>query len=299
MAQDGKTGMDVAAGIARIRADNPSPMTGTGTNSYVLHGAEGAVVIDPGPALPDHLSALLAALGGAPLRAILLTHPHLDHSALVPALKAASGAQVYGFGAAQAGRSAVMARLADAGLRGGGEGVDLAFAPDIVVGDGAVLTLAGLKIEALHTPGHMGAHLCFALGEVLFSGDHVMGWASTLVSPPDGDMAQYMASLAKLAARRWQHFLPGHGEAITDPAARLAELTAHRRAREAAICAALREAPARPADLAARLYTDTAAALLPAAARNILAHLIDLQGRNIVTSAETLGPEAIFKIIAA
>ncbi|MEO5614399.1 MAG: MBL fold metallo-hydrolase [Cypionkella sp.] len=289
--------MQVAAGVWRIRAANPSPMTGSGTNSYVLHGAEGAVVIDPGPALPDHLAAVLATVQGAPVRAILLTHPHLDHSALVPELKAATGAQVYGFGPAQAGRSAVMQRLAVAGLQGGGEGVDAGFAPDVLVADGAVLALAGLQIEAIHTPGHMGGHLCWALGEDLFSGDHVMGWASTLISPPDGDMSAYMASLQRLATRGWQRFWPGHGETINDPAARLAALAAHRRARETAICAALQAGPARPAALATRLYTDTPPALLPAAARNILAHLIDLHNRNVVAATEPLGPEAQFKII--
>lgn len=289
--------MELATGVQRIRAANPSPMTGSGTNSYVLHGPEGAVVIDPGPALPDHLAAVLAAVQGAPVRAILVTHPHLDHSALVPELRAATGAQVYGFGTAVAGRSAVMQRLAAAGLQGGGEGVDLGFSPDVLVADGAMLMLAGLQIEALHTPGHMGGHLCFALGENLFSGDHVMGWASTLISPPDGDMAGYMASLQLLSARRWQQFWPGHGETIADPATRLAALASHRRARETAIRAALQAGPARPADLATQLYTDTPPALLPAAARNILAHLIDLHDRNIVTTTEPLGPAAEFKII--
>ena len=289
--------MQVAAGVWRIRAANPSPMTGTGTNSYVLHGPEGAVVIDPGPALPAHLAALLAAVGNVPLRAILVTHPHLDHSALVGELQAATGAQVYGFGGAAAGRSALMQRLAAAGLQGGGEGVDAGFAPDVLVADGAVLALAGLQIAAVHTPGHMGGHLCFALGDDLFSGDHVMGWASTLISPPDGDMRAYMASLQRLTARGWRQFWPGHGETITDPTARLAELAAHRRARETAICAALQAGPARPAALASLLYTDTPTTLLPAAARNILAHLIDLHDRNVVTATEPLGPEAIFKII--
>ncbi|MDZ4310008.1 MAG: MBL fold metallo-hydrolase [Cypionkella sp.] len=289
--------MQVATGVWRIRADNPSPMTGTGTNTYVLHGPEGAVVIDPGPALPAHLAAVLAAVQDAPLRAILVTHPHLDHSALVADLKAATGAQVYGFGRATAGRSAVMQRLAAGGLQGGGEGVDAGFAPDVLLADGAVLALAGLQIEVIHTPGHMGGHLSFALGEDLFSGDHVMGWASTLISPPDGDMAAYMASLARLSARAWRQFLPGHGERIADPATRLAELTAHRRARETAICAALTAGPARPIELATQLYTDTPPALLPAAARNILAHLIDLHDRNVVTSTEAPGPEAEFKMI--
>ena len=289
--------MELADGVWRVRAENPSPMTGSGTNTYVLHGPEGAVVIDPGPALPAHLAAVLAALRGAAVRAILVTHPHLDHSGLVAELKAVTGAQVYGFGGAQAGRSAVMQRLAAAGLSGGGEGVDAGFAPDVRVEDGAVLALAGLQIEAVHTPGHMGGHLCFALGPDLFSGDHVMGWASTLISPPDGDMRAYMTSLQRLALRQWRQFWPGHGEVISDPATRLTELTAHRRAREAAICAALKRGPAHPAELAAQLYTDTPSALLPAAARNILAHLIDLHDRNVVTTATALGPEAQFKII--
>lgn len=289
--------MQVADGVWRIRAANPSPMTGTGTNSYVLHGPEGAVVIDPGPALPDHLAAVLAVVQGAPVRAILVTHPHLDHSAFVAELKAATGAQIYGFGIALAGRSAVMQRLAAAGLQGGGEGVDAGFVPDVRVADGEVLALAGLRIEVLHTPGHMGGHLCFALGEDLFSGDHVMGWASTLISPPDGDMADYMASLQRLVARTWRQFWPGHGETIPDPAARLAELAAHRRARETAIRTALKAGPARPTDLAIQLYTDIPPGLLPAAARNILAHLIDLHDRNVVTTTEPVGPKAQFKII--
>ncbi|GLS87161.1 MBL fold hydrolase [Cypionkella aquatica] len=287
----------IAGGVWRLRAGNPSPMTGSGTNSYVLLGPDGAVLIDPGPALPDHLAGLLVVLGNAPLRAVLLSHPHLDHSAGLPALQAATGARSYGFGAADAGRSMPMQRLVDAGLTGGGEGVDADFIPDVAVKDGEILQLAGLQIEAIHTPGHMGAHLCFALAETLFSGDHVMGWSSSLISPPDGDMGQYMESLAKLAARDWQHFYPGHGEIIVDPAARLLELTRHRRAREAAILAALAKAPACPDGLAAQLYTDTPPALLGAAARNILAHLIDLHERKLVTTPQTIAPDAFFHLI--
>ena len=289
--------MQIAAGVWRIRAANPSPMTGTGTNTYVLRGPEGAVVIDPGPALPDHLSALLSAVQGTVVQAILVTHPHLDHSGLAGDLKAATGAQVFGFGAAAAGRSALMQRLAAEGLQGGGEGVDASFLPDVLVTNGAKLSLAGLQIEALHTPGHMGGHLCFALDHSLFSGDHVMGWASTLISPPDGDMSTYMESLQRLAARQWRQFWPGHGETINDPAKRMATLAAHRRARETAVCKALKVGPARPADLAALLYTDTPSFLMPAAARNVLAHLIDLHDRNMVTCTEPVGPEAHFKII--
>ncbi len=284
----------IAPGITRLRADNPSPMTGTGTNSYLLHGPQGAVVIDPGPDLPAHLAAILAALGGAPLAAILVSHAHLDHSALAPALARATGAAVLAFGPATAGRSAPMQRLAEAGLAGGGEGVDTGFAPDRCLKDGQTLALAGLAIEVLHTPGHMGGHLCFALGDIAFTGDHAMGWATSLVSPPDGDMTAYMAALDRLAARPWSMLLPGHGEAVADPAARLAWLGRHRRDREAAIRAELSRAPQTPAELARRIYTDTPEVLLPAATRNILAHLIDLHERNLVTTDTPLAATARF-----
>lgn len=272
----------IVPGITRLRAENPSPMTGTGTNTYILHGPDGAVVIDPGPALPAHLAAILAALGPAPLAAILVSHAHLDHSALAPALARATGAPVLAFGAATAGRSATMRRLAESGLSGGGEGVDADFVPDRCLQDGETLALAGLAIEVIHTPGHMGGHLSFALGEIAFTADHAMGWATSLVSPPDGDMAAYMASLGRLAARPWSMLLPGHGDAVDDPAARLAWLCDHRRDREAAIRAELSRAPQTPAELTRRIYTDTPETLLPAATRNILAHLIDLHERKLV-----------------
>lgn len=283
-------------GVLRLRAPNHGPMTGTGTNTYLLFGPDGAVVIDPGPNHPPHLVAILTALGNTALRAILITHAHLDHSALTLALKAATGARVMAFGGATAGRSTRMQRLSDQGLAGG-EGADAGFAPDDLLTDAQTICIAGLEIGVLHTPGHMGGHLCFALGHVLFSGDHVMGWSTSLIAPPDGDMAAYMASLSGLSARAWTQFLPGHGEAIRDPAARLDEILTHRRAREAQVLAALQIAPGTPADLAAMLYTDIAATLWPAAARNILAHLIDLHDRNLVATDDQITIDALFRAI--
>lgn len=269
--------------LRHVRAANPSAMTGSGTNTWLL-GQGQVAVIDPGPDDAAHLAALLGTLApGEEIAAILVTHAHLDHSALVPRLAAATGAPVYAFGRADEGRSALMQRLAAQGLRGGGEGIDTAFAPDHRLTDGQVLTLGNVEIEAIHTPGHMGGHLAFACDGQLFSGDHAMGWATTLVSPPDGDMGAYMASLEQLAARVWHQMLPGHGPAVDGVAQRLAELADHRRTREAQIRTALAQAPGTATELARRLYTDTPPALLPAAARNVLAHLIDLTARNLAT----------------
>ena len=161
-----------------------------------------------------------------------------------------------------------MSRLADAGLAGGGEGVDTGFAPDATLEDGDIVEGADWCLDVLHTPGHFAGHLSFVLGDAMFTGDHVMGWASTLISPPDGDLAAFMASCAKLSARPARVFHPGHGAPITDPGGRLDWLVNHRRSRETEILAALDAGAATPAQLAARIYTDVAPALLPAATRN-------------------------------
>jgi len=280
-------------GLRRVLAPNPSPLTGAGTNSYILgHGR--VAVIDPGPDDPGHLAALMAALEpGERVGWIVLTHSHRDHAGLARALSGATGAPVVGFGPAESGRSPVMAALAGAGLRGG-EGVVAGFAPDARLADGDRIDGDGWALVALHTPGHMANHLCLRWGEAVFSGDHVMGWASTLVSPPDGDMGQYMASLDALQAVGPARLYPGHGAPVPDPAARIDELRAHRRMRETQILSALRDGPADSATLAARLYTETPPALLGAAARNVLAHLIDLHARDRVTTDGTPGPDSAF-----
>ncbi|NJM83370.1 MAG: MBL fold metallo-hydrolase [Tabrizicola sp.] len=281
--------------IRRVLAPNPSPLTGTGTNTYII--GQGAVaVIDPGPALPSHLDAILASLGPAErVSHILVTHAHRDHSALAPALAARTGAEVLAFGAATEGRSAIMERLAPL-LPGGGEGLDPDFLPDRRLGKGELVDGEGWSLRALHTPGHLGGHLCFALGETLFSGDHVMGWSTTLISPPDGDMGDYVAALVGLRSMAFRRFLPGHGDAVTDPINRLEALIRHRQEREAQIRNALRQGPLDLDRLTRQVYHDIPPPMLPAATRNALAHLIDMQSRNQITAEDFPGPAAIFHL---
>jgi glyoxylase-like metal-dependent hydrolase (beta-lactamase superfamily II) len=229
-----------------------------------------------------HLAAIMAALKpGEAVSHILVTHTHLDHTALIPALVAETGAVTAGFGAYTGART------------NSGEGIDHDFVPDMALADGDTLAGDDWQVQALHTPGHAANHLCFAFDDVLFSGDHVMGWSTSLIDPPDGDMAAYMASLRRLQTGAWRVAHAGHGDPITNLPARLATLIVHRQAREAAILAALAQRPLRLTALTAQVYTDIPVTLLPAAKRNVLAHLIDLQRQNRITSDDLAAPNPI------
>lgn len=286
--------------LRRIRAPNPSPMTERGTNTYLIGAGGGLALIDPGPMSRAHLDAILGALGpDESISHIFVTHAHLDHSQLARPLADATGAPILAFGPATAGRSPRMNAWAELGELGGGEGVDGAFAPDIALADGARIAQGDWTLAALHTPGHFGNHLAFVWDDQIFTGDVVMGWASSLVSPPDGDMADYMASLERLAAIPARRLLPGHGAPIDRPEARVAELRAHRRSREVEILAQLTRAPATLAQLRAAIYRDVEPALWPAAERNILAHLLDLMDRKRVDRATGPLHTAVFTAVAA
>ncbi|NSY38117.1 MBL fold metallo-hydrolase [Leisingera sp. ANG59] len=283
-------------GLRRILAPNPSPMTYRGTNTYVL-GTGGLAVIDPGPDSDTHLKAILAAVQpGQQITHIIVTHSHLDHSPLARGLSQATGAPVYAFGGPQAGRSEVMSGLAADGLAGGGEGIDREFSPDVTVADGEVISGSGWELEVIHTPGHLGNHIALAWKDACFTADHVMGWASSLVSPPDGDLTDFMASCRRLRQRDWRIFHAGHGAPISDPARRLDWLIAHRESREAAILAALAQAPATARSLAEQIYTDTPPALLKAAERNVFAHLVDLTGRGRTAPQSPLSASSVFAL---
>ena len=281
----------VAPGILRVTCGNPSPLTGPGTNSYVIGRPDtDAVVVDPGPGDPAHEDVLLRAAGGC-IAAVLVTHAHLDHSGGAAAFARRASAPVLAFGPATAGRLPEMEALA--GTVGGGEGLDANFAPDRSLADGEVIEAGGLQIEAIHTPGHFGGHLAFAVGNAILSGDLVMGWATTLISPPDGDLGRFRNSCRRLRDRGAGALLPGHGDVVGDPAARIDLLLAHRAERDAQIATALREDPGTPAALARRIY-DVPPALMPAAARNVLAHLLEQSREGRAAPDGPPGPDAVF-----
>jgi glyoxylase-like metal-dependent hydrolase (beta-lactamase superfamily II) len=259
--------------VTRVLAPNPSPFTYTGTQTYLV-GAGDVAVIDPGPDEPAHLAALTAAIGGRPVVAILCTHTHRDHSPAARALKAATGAPVIG--------CAPLA-LADLGPRADAA-FDSDYSPDRVLADGETIAGEGWTLEAVATPGHTSNHLCFALHETgaLFTGDHVMGWSTTVVAPPDGDMADYMASLERLMARDDRVYFPAHGEPVDKPQRFVRGLIGHRKQREGQILRLLTEGLTAIPDLVARMYAGLDPRLNGAAGRSVLAHLIDLRARGLV-----------------
>jgi glyoxylase-like metal-dependent hydrolase (beta-lactamase superfamily II) len=249
------TATPVLPGVRRIVAANPGPMTYYGTNTYLLDTPEGLAVLDPGPDQPAHVAHILDAIGGGKLALIILSHTHHDHLGAVAAVKRATGAPVAGFHTS----------------------ADATFAADIKLGHGDAI--AGMT--ALHTPGHCSDHLCFATDidgtATLFSADHVMSWSSSIVSPPDGNMAAYFDSLKLLLDRTDALYLPGHGPPLPDPHPLVRGLLAHRQMREHAILAALRDSAADIVKLRERLYSQTDPRLRRAAERNVLAHLIKLE----------------------
>lgn len=282
-----------APGLRGLLAGNPSPMTGPGTISWIVGEGEVALV-DPGPEDAAHARALREALGKERITAILVTHAHHDHSGLARHLAEDWGAPVIAFGDAAAGRSPRMeAFAADADLPRA-EGADAGFRPDRTVVDGEVIEGRTWALEVLHTPGHFGNHLCFAMGSDILCGDLAMAWSTTIVAPPDGDMGDYLASLDRIAARGAARLLPAHGAAIDDPKARIADLIAHRRQREAQILTALSDGAATPQALTRRIYTETPARMLPAAEMNVLAHLLDLSERNLVAALDPMSRYARF-----
>jgi glyoxylase-like metal-dependent hydrolase (beta-lactamase superfamily II) len=264
--------------VRRVLATNPSAFTFTGTQTYVVGAGGDVAVIDPGPAEEEHLAALLAAIGGARVSAILCTHTHRDHSPAAAPLAARTGAPIVG---------CAPLTLADDGPRSDAA-FDADYRPDRVLADGESLAGEGWTLTAVATPGHTSNHLCFALAEsgALFTGDHVMGWSTSIVSPPDGDMTDYMESLQKLHDRDDRIYYPAHGPAVTRPRQLVRGMIGHRRQRENQILRQIAGGTARIADMVPAMYKGVDQRLWPAAERSVLAHLIDLERRGKVARCE-------------
>jgi glyoxylase-like metal-dependent hydrolase (beta-lactamase superfamily II) len=263
-------------GIGRLLARNPSPFTYFGTQTYLI-GEEDVVVVDPGPDLPEHVEAIVTALDGRDLVAIACTHTHRDHSPASRALKDLTGAPI--IGCAPLVLESIGPR-ADASF-------DKAYAPDQVLADGEAIDLRnGRKLVAVATPGHTSNHLCFAYGDALITGDHVMGWSTTVVVPPDGDMGAYMQSLELLRQRGDRIFYPAHGPAVTKPAQLVRGMIGHRMQRERQILKLVGEQPRDISDIVANAYPGLDQRLVPAAGGSVYAHLLDLQKRGLVEAGE-------------
>ena len=266
-----------------ITADNASPMTFTGTRTYIL-GTENLIVIDPGPDSEAHLSSLMKYIGKRKVTDILLTHSHIDHSPLSRKLKIETGARIIGFGSADEARTSFMKKLSSSLDLGGEEGIDKDLVLDKKVVEKQILKLNNYSIEVVHTPGHLSNHICFSLKErqILFSGDHVMGWATTLISPPDGDLGSFMNSLEKLSDREEMIYYPGHGKPLKEPGKMVLAQIKHRRDREEQILNSVSKISRTPAEIVDDVYVDLNPMLKAAAIRNVLAHLIDLYQRDQV-----------------
>jgi glyoxylase-like metal-dependent hydrolase (beta-lactamase superfamily II) len=269
--------VQAAPNVMRITAANAGPFTFAGTNTYLV-GHDELAVIDPGPDLPAHLEALRAAIGGRKVSGIFVTHTHRDHTELLPRLAQLTGAKVYAEGPHRAFR-----QLRGMELNVLDASADHDFRPDQAIADGETVLGSGWTLEAVHTPGHTANHCAFALKDqyILFSGDHVMGWSTSIVAPPDGSMTAYMTSLEKLRARDERLYLPGHGGPVTNPRTFTKALIAHRKMRERAILQRLREGDCMIFEIVAALYRDVDPRLHGAAALSVFAHLEHLieQGR--------------------
>ncbi len=262
--------------VRRVLAGNPSPYTYTGTQTYLVGSDADVAVIDPGPADTDHIDAILAGIDNAKVAAICCTHTHRDHSPAAAPLARQTGAPIIG---------CAPLVLSDDGPRAD-EAFDKSYAPDRVLGDGDQLSGDGWTLEAIATPGHTSNHLCYAVVEsgAVFTGDHVMGWSTSVISPPDGDMADYMASMQKMYERGDRIYYPAHGPAVEKPRQLVRGMMGHRKQRERQILRHLESGLTQITDMVPLMYKGLDPRLFGAAGRSVLAHLIDLENRDIVAN---------------
>ena len=264
--------------VARVLAGNPSPYTYTGTQTYIVGNQTDRAVIDPGPAIDEHIDAIIAAVGDAKITAIMCTHTHRDHSPAAAPLSARTGAPIIG----------CAPLVIESDLPRSDEAFDKSYAPDLILADGERIAGDGWTIEAVATPGHTSNHLCLAVPEsgALFTGDHVMAWSTSVIVPPDGDMADYMASLQKLYERDDKVYYPAHGKKVSNTRQLVRGMMGHRKQRERQILKLLEEGPIAIIDMVPRMYKGLDPRLKGAAGQSVRAHLIDLQNRGRVTQSD-------------
>jgi len=278
--------------IDRVVADNPGPFTYTGTGVYII-GGKNVAVIDPGPVTPNHQAALKKALKGRRVTHVLVTHHHVDHSPMAAPLAEEHNCQVYGYGLQPKPPEGGEVRLE--------AGDDLGFKPDIEICNGLKINGDGWTIEAIHTPGHTSNHMCYALHEenVLFSGDHIMGWSTSVVSPPDGHMGDYLNSLERILERKFDRIIPTHGPVIENPQEFVQAYIDHRLAREEQICSALSGGVNQISEIVANLYADIDKRLHPAAAHSVLAHIIRLREIGLIEADAPDGLKTSYRLKAS
>ena len=274
--------------IRRVIARNPGPFTYTGTGTYLIGHGDGVAVIDPGPDMPEHLQAVLDAVAHERVSHILVTHHHIDHSPLARPLAAATGAVVYGCAVKE------LPREGDVKLEAGYD----RFSPDVSVCGGTMIAGHGWTFEAIPTPGHTSNHICYALAEenACFTGDHIMGWSTTVVSPPDGDMADYLASLDVIQGRKFKTLWPTHGPPITEPGPFIDGYRTHRMQRERQILAQLAAGKSKIVDMVPAMYIGVDPRLFPAAGRSVLAHMIQLVKTGRVATDGAAGLESEYRL---
>jgi len=291
---------NISKNIRLITAPNPSPMTFKGTNTYIVGSSKDICIIDPGPNDDEHYSKLKTLLKKENASHILVTHSHLDHSPLATKISQEFSIPIYAHGQIKNARSKLMKKILESSFDiGGFEGLDMNFKPDFYLKDSQILQGYNWSIEVVYTPGHLADHLCFAMGgtNILFSGDIVMGWTSTLISPPDGDLGQYFYSLDKLLKRNEDLYLPGHGMQVKNAKNLVSKLKKHRIDRENQILKILKKQPSNCNQIAEIIYKNQPSAIVYAGSRNVLAHLLNLVERDIVSTKTPISSDNYFMLL--
>ena len=289
--------VELQDGLMRLIAPNPSPMTSTGTNTYIL-GRKELLIIDPGPSSEAHLHNIMEVIpNNTKVTHILITHSHLDHSGLAPKLSKILNAPTLAFGTALDGLSNDMKRICKMGLTFETFGIDTEFVPDHFLEDKEKISSLEWEVVAHHTPGHLSNHICYQYLDKLFTGDHIMEWSTSVISPPEGDVSQFINSCEKIYNLHCEKFYPGHGIPVENPSERIVELIAHRKKREVEILNFLKNRDATISQITRNIYLNIDQNLLSVASRNVKAHLVDLIIKKQVTVDDISSDTAIYSLL--